>query len=85
MQNRILNKLKIMTTVICLTVFFYGNAQIVGNVTDAEGNPIADVSVIFDNEEISRTDASGTFQLKEKFALPLQVSFSHPDYFFSEE
>ncbi|RDK87351.1 TonB-dependent receptor [Marinirhabdus gelatinilytica] len=74
-----------MSTVICLTVFFYGNAQIVGNVTDAEGNPIADVSVIFDNEEISRTDASGTFQLKEKFALPLQVSFSHPDYFFSEE
>ncbi len=81
MQNNILKDLKIISTVICLTVFFYGQAQVSGSVIDSDEVHISEVKVLHENSEIAFTNNNGTFQLPERFRLPVPITLSHPDYF----
>ncbi len=67
---------------IFMTVFFnLLNAQnTTGIVTSEQNIPISDVSVIFENSLISKTDSKGVFVLPNNLTLPIDIQLEHPKY-----
>lgn len=58
--------------------------QIQGSVYTNTNDPIRGVSVFFNSEKLTETDADGIFVLSEVFKLPIELKLEHPDYYISE-
>lgn len=62
--------------------FCYGQQH--GRVLGADGNGVADVSVILGNTKISTSNARGIFFLPPRTKLPIKIRLSHPAYFIEQ-
>jgi iron complex outermembrane receptor protein len=77
--------LKVLVMLFLATFFNSLNAQkIRGSVFSIENNPIQGVSVFFNSEKLTETNAEGIFVLSEAFTLPINLRLEHPDYYRSE-
>lgn len=74
-----------LQAVMCFMTVFFNVLQaqeLEGIVRSKRGNPIANVSVSFNNQMIAKTDSSGQFKLPINFNLPLNITLEHPEYQF---
>ncbi|MGC1631221.1 MAG: TonB-dependent receptor, partial [Gelidibacter sp.] len=74
--------LNLQAVMIFITVFInvLQAQDLKGMVKSEEGMPIAGVSLIFQNQIISKTDVHGEFLLPKQFDLPINLTLEHPNY-----
>jgi iron complex outermembrane receptor protein len=75
-----------MRAVILITAFaFVGNAQTIsGTVIEGSNEAVPDVLILFNGEEIARTNQEGIFRLDSSYKLPISLELSHPDFYLKK-
>ncbi|WP_066217826.1 TonB-dependent receptor domain-containing protein [Formosa haliotis] len=79
MKYLLVQLLAIITIIASITPIYAQNIS--GQVRNSKDVPVANVTILFNNNIIGETNAEGRFSLTDSYELPITLQFKHPEYY----